>query len=91
VPPALAAPADGATLPAREVTLSWQAVSGALYYRVRIFAPDSSIFDSAIVPASTLSYPVIGLAPSTAYTWRVRTLDQYGWGPYSAPRSFTAP
>jgi trimeric autotransporter adhesin len=90
-PPTLAAPADGATLPGREVTLSWQAVSGALYYRVRIFAPDSSIFDSEIVPASMLSYHVVGLVPGTTYTWRVRTLDQYGWGPYSNPRSFTAP
>jgi len=90
-PPALVAPADGAHLPAPEVALSWQAVPGALYYRVRIYAPDSSIFDSAIVPASTLSHHVAGLAPSTTYTWRVRTFDQYGWGSYSKPRSFTAP
>lgn len=89
--PALVAPANGATLPAREVTLNWQPVAGALYYRVRVFSPDSSIFDSQVVPATTLSHQVGGLLPGTTYTWRVRTLDQYGWGSFSAPSSFTAP
>ncbi|MFL5801360.1 MAG: fibronectin type III domain-containing protein [Roseiflexaceae bacterium] len=90
-PPALAAPANGATLPTREVTLGWQAVPGALYYRVRVFSPDSTVFDSKVVPATTLSHYVAGLVPGTTYTWRVRTLDQYGWGPFSDPWSFTAP
>jgi hypothetical protein len=90
-PPTLTTPANGATLPAREVTLGWQALPGALYYRVRVFSPDSSVFDSEIVPASTPSHHVAGLLPGTTYTWRVRTLDQYGWGPFSEPLDFTAP
>ncbi len=89
-PPLLAAPRNGATLPTPDVTLSWQAVPGALYYRVRVFAPDSSTFDSEIVPATSLSYHVQKTpVPGTNYTWSVRTFDQYGWGDYGAEWSFT--
>jgi hypothetical protein len=91
-PPALVAPPNAATLPALEVTLSWQAVPGALFYRARVWSPDSTIFDSEIVPASALSYQVQKpLVPGATYTWRVRTFDQYGWGIFGETWSFTAP
>jgi hypothetical protein len=91
-PPALAAPPNGATLPTPDVTLSWQSVPGALFYRVQVRAPGPISFDSEIVPASTLSYRVQRpLTPGTTYTWRVRTLDRYGWGDFGGSWSFTAP
>jgi hypothetical protein len=91
-PPALVAPPNGTTLPTTDVTLSWGSVPGALFYRVQVRSPGPTAFDSEIVPASTLSYRVQRpLVPGTTYTWRVRTLDQYGWGDYGATRSFTAP
>ena len=88
--PVLIAPADHATVPAPDVVLSWQSVSGALYYRVRIYSPGPTLFDSAIVPATTTSYQVTGLSAGLSYTWKVKTLDQHAWGNYGTIRTFTA-
>ena len=91
-PPALAAPPNGTTLPAPDVTLSWQGVPGALFYRVQVRSPGPTSFDSEIVPASTPNYHVQKtLVPGTTYTWRVRTFDQFGWGDYGAEWAFTVP
>jgi hypothetical protein len=92
VEPALVSPPNGTTLPAPDVTVSWQSAPGALFYRVQVRAPGPTSFDSEIVPASTLSYHVQKpLVSGTTYTWRVRTLDQYGWGDFGPSWSFTAP
>jgi hypothetical protein len=89
--PTLLAPANRSKLAADSADLQWQAVPGALYYRVRVFAPASAPFDSAIVPATVQSYHVARLAPGVTYTWKVKTLDQHGWSGYGATWSFTAP
>jgi hypothetical protein len=90
--PVLAAPPNNTTLPVLDVTLSWQSVPGALFYRTQVRTPGPTPFDSEIVPASTPSYHVqVPLVSGTTYTWRVRTFDQYGWGEFGAEWSFTAP
>jgi hypothetical protein len=86
--PVLTAPSDHAILPAPNAVLSWQSVPGALYYRVKIYSPGPTLFDSAILSAT--SYNVTGLNVGVSYTWKVKTLDQHGWGNYGKTRTFTA-
>jgi hypothetical protein len=89
--PELLAPPDQAPLPAREVTVSWRGLPDALYYRVKVQNPDGTLFTSAIIKAPTTTFHVAGLAAGTTYTWKVKALNQYGWGTYPKPRSFTVP
>lgn len=89
--PRLLAPSNGALLPAREATVSWAATPNALYYRVKIYNPGGTLFDSAIIAAPTTSYHVAGLAAGTAYTWSAKALNQYGWGTYPSAWSFRTP
>ncbi len=89
--PPLLAPSNGAHLPAREVALSWQGAPTELYYRVKVYNPDATLFTSAIIAAPSTTYNVAGLAAGTTYTWKVKAFNQYGWGDYSSPWSFTAP
>jgi hypothetical protein len=89
--PQLLAPANRSHLPAGEVALSWQAIPNSLYYRVRVYNPDASLFTSAIIAAPATSYHIAGLAAGTTYTWKVKALNQYGWGTYPTAWSFTTP
>ena len=89
--PQLLSPPDHTVLPAREVTVSWRGLPNTLYYRIKVYNPDATLFTSAIVAASATSYHIAGLAPGATYSWKVKALNQYGWGTYPTPWSFTAP
>jgi hypothetical protein len=89
--PQLLAPANGSHLPASEATLSWQAIPDSLYYRVRIYNPDGSLLTTPIIAASATSYHIAGLAAGATYTWKVKALNQHGWGTYPTAWSFTTP
>lgn len=86
--PQLLTPPNGGALPATNVTLTWQAVPNAWYYRVKIYDASSRLFDAQIL--SGTSYHVGGLTPGATYTWEVKALNQYGWGTYPPPWSFHA-
>jgi hypothetical protein len=90
-PPTLLAPPNLARLATSDVTLSWQSVPGALYYRIVVDTPYGTQLLSSIRDASMTTLPVTGLAPGTTYTWEVKTLNQFGWGYYQTPWSFTTP
>jgi hypothetical protein len=92
-PVQLIAPADHATLPSTDVTLIWQPVPGAIEYRVRTYDANNVLFNPATddLPGSTNTLSASGLTPGMTYNWKVRALNQYGWGPYSAIHYFTVP
>lgn len=71
------------------VTLSWQPVSGALYYRVNIDTAERTGVRTALVEASNTSVKIEGLSPGTAYTWRVRALSATGWSKDTKAPAFT--
>ncbi len=54
----------------REVTLSWNAASGAQSYLVEVYV-GSSLYASGTVAGTSAS--LSGLSKSTSYTWRVRS------------------
>lgn len=92
-PVALIAPANQAALPGNSVTLQWQPVPGALYYRVRVSLAGGALFSPGskdpAAPSSSLA--VAGLQPGATYTWKVKALNAYGWGEYSPIYSFSVP
>jgi len=92
-PVQLVSPADHATLPSTEVTLIWQPVPGAIEYRVRTYDANNVFFaaGSDDPPGSTNTLSASGLTPGMTYNWKVKALNQYGWGSYSATHYFTAP
>jgi hypothetical protein len=89
----LISPADQTILPSTSVLLQWQNVPTALYYRVRVFNASGVLFaaGSKEVQNPTHSLDVTGLQPGMAYTWKVKALNMYGWGNYSAIYHFTVP
>lgn len=83
-----------ASLTASSVTsssavLNWGAVSNALGYDVDYRASSSLIWIPAGTGLTSLNIAVSGLAPATAYSWRVRATCSDGIGNY-ASSSFTS-
>jgi hypothetical protein len=89
----LVSPADHATLPSTDVTLIWQASPGVIEYRVRTYDANNVFYaaGSDDLPGSTNTLSISGLTNGMTYNWKVKALNQYGWGPYSAIHFFTAP
>lgn len=65
-----------------EVTLSWQAVSGATGYKVYRATPNDSNY-TLIATISTNSYKNISLISNTKYWYFVRSYNSYGISPDS--------
>jgi hypothetical protein len=86
----LLAPANNASIAAQDVLLAWQAVPGALYYRIRIYDSNNVLLSHspAEVDGATTSIGVPNLVPGTTYHWKVKALNAYGWGPYLADHYF---
>ena len=89
-PPVLASPPNGATGLPTNVTISWNATSGAISYRLQI-APDSGFasltYDSSGI--TTTSRAIGGLTANTTYYWRVSASNAGGSGSFSTSWRFT--
>ena len=85
--PESSAPADGATLNATDVALSWQKVPGAAHYVVEVAA--STEFAGAKLQTVDGTRAVVHVEPGTWY-WRVVALDGAGApGKRATPRRLT--
>jgi hypothetical protein len=95
LPPAvqLLAPANNSTLPSNSVTLSWAGAPGAIQYRLRTYDQNNVFYSPASedLPGSTTSFSVSDLTSGVTYNWKVKALNQYGWGSYSQIFYFTVP
>ncbi len=84
----LLSPAAGASTTDTTPTLTWGTVSRAVRYEVEIST--SSTF-STVAQRRTItgtSVTLSALSRGTTYYWRVRAIDNYGPGLFSAARSF---
>lgn len=88
--PTLTAPANAATGVLVRPTLTWNAVAGALRYRVRV-ATDAGFTNvvSDQVVTGTSATPAVSLNASTQYFWRVTPQNYCGDGTNSSTFSFT--
>ena len=88
--PMLSAPANTATDQPVSLTLSWNAVSGAVSYRVQLSIDTD--FLSHIIDDSALTTPlkvVNSLGNGTTYYWRVCATNAGGTSEWSEVRGFT--
>ena len=70
-------PANGTNVTNRMLTLSWQAVTGATAYELRL--DTSTSFTQPIIPvAAALSYRTVTPLNRGTYYWQVRALDAAG-------------
>ncbi len=86
--PTLTSPADGAALSDNTPLLAWNAVSGAVEYRVQL--DDDSDFSSPANFTSTTNSVTTSPLPSRTWYWRVQARDAAGnWSARSHSFSFT--
>ncbi len=81
--PVLISPADEAESVALPVSLSWEAVSGAVAYDVEVTTPGTTapVVDTIGVKTETLIVSVLDM--KTEYFWKVRATSLQGHGPFS--------
>lgn len=89
--PTLDTPADAGEASTLTPTLAWNAVTGATSYRVQIASSNPFVapVQDALVTAPTVEYVATTLDEDATYYWRVRAINAYGEGTWSAVRSFT--
>lgn len=89
--PTLAGPENAAVCQALNLTLSWNSVSGAVSFDIRV--DDNSDFSSPAVSQTDVaatSSSVSGLNAGTAYYWEVRAKNNCGsYSAWSSVRNFT--
>lgn len=88
--PLLAWPADGATALPESVTVRWHAQAGVTSYHLQVgndptFATGIMVNDSTLTDTMRV---VRGLDGQTAYSWRVRSANMAGRGPFASPFTF---
>jgi regulation of enolase protein 1 (concanavalin A-like superfamily) len=91
VAPTLLAPANGASNQPVSLTLQWNAVQDAQFYRLQV-ATDSTFVSGIVLDDTTLAVTtrlVTGLANATTYFWRVNARGTGGVGQFSLPWRFT--
>lgn len=87
----LVAPANGATGVSGAPEFSWQAIAGVTAYQLQVSKENafaSPVIDEDALTATAFT-PATPLEYSTGYYWRVRAMNEGGWGEWSDVRSFT--
>lgn len=70
----------------RQVVIQWGTVGGTTKYEVLSHLPSGGVWYDSVVSATSATYDV---APQLGtYTYNVRAGNCYGWGPWSATKSF---
>lgn len=93
VPPSLQFPGDGITTGSIRVIVRFTEVPGATGYRVEFYnslqSAEQGSRNRSIGTSQTTVTTVFN--PKELVFWRVRSRNDYGWGPLSAIRKFTTP
>ena len=85
-------PANGSSGVVEVPTFEWVGSPNANAYEIEIannpsFAP-STILETATVVSVTTFSPSVLLEKNELYFWRIRPINECGFGPYSAPQGF---
>jgi Glycosyl hydrolase family 26 len=85
--PGTSPPNITSTVTGSRVVLGWGTVGGTTKYEALSHLPSGGVWYDSIGSATSATYDV---APTTGtYTYQVRAGNCYGWGPWSATKSFT--
>ncbi len=88
--PILSSPPDQSANQTTTLVLSWDAAAGAYAYQLQIAeTPDFSVLFRNYSGVSATSQTESGLSASTQYFWRVRGVNEAGFGAWSEVWSFT--
>lgn len=80
----LLAPKNTTGIKGTAVKLQWQALPGAVAYRVRMYdANGKSVSDGTEELGGTANSLLVEDLPLGTYTWKVKCLNDFGWGDYS--------
>ncbi len=89
-PPTLIEPASGAGMPQGAVTLRWEEIPEASGYWLQMASDqqfNDILFESYIGPSGTITLHDRLPNDASLVYWRMRSGNQEGWGPFSAPHA----
>ena len=84
------APKNYAVIEGGKVAMQWQAIPGAVSYRIRLYDKDGNVVSAGSdeLGGSANTLLVEGIPPGT-YSWKVKCMNAFGWGAYSKASFFT--
>lgn len=72
-----------------DITVVWDQVPGALYYRINLDIGDGTRLDSELIPGTQTSYTFVGIGiKGNNYSWEIKAVNSYGWSDFSTPIRF---
>jgi hypothetical protein len=91
--PTQLSPSQNSSVPANisQLELVWEAVPGAVYYRVNIDSVTTGRVASVLVPAPATSTTITNFTRGQNYTWSIKAVNSYGWSNFSEPVRFRIP
>jgi len=84
------APKNYAQIEGGRVAMQWQAIPGAVAYRIRLYDKDGNTVAEGSDELGGIANTLVveGIPPGT-YSWKVKCLNAFGWGSYSKESFFT--
>lgn len=84
------APKNNTSIKGTTVKLQWQAIPGATAYRIRMYdANGKSVSEGTDELGGTENALVVQDIPLGTYHWKVKCMNDFGWGDYSTEFYFT--
>ncbi len=84
------APKNGASIQGGKVAMQWQAIPGAIAYRIRLYDQDgNTVAEGSDQLGGTANTLLVEGIPLGTYHWKVKCLNAFGWGSYSNESYFT--
>jgi hypothetical protein len=87
--PALVSPSNGGTDVGWPVVFDWSDVPGNIRYQIQVDTDANFVGPVIDFQPSQSTYSTSGLYPETLHYWRVRVLNDCGWGSWTSARTFT--
>jgi hypothetical protein len=83
------APKSYARIEGGKVAMQWQAIPGAIAYRIRLYdANGNTVAEGTDELGGTANTLIVQGIPSGTYSWKVKCLNSFGWGAYSKESFF---
>lgn len=88
-PPALVYPANNSTIPSAAAVFTWQAVDGAVEYRMSLHNLTSNRYYGFVSPGPQVNVRADLLPAGDNFEWSVKARNAYAWGAFSPTWTFS--